>query len=89
MKKQFKKYLILEETSTKGPDATEDKVQLIPFLRTVWWCVFWHKHALEQIAQHLQMTDIGYWGNLLEAELHYFQAHWHILVKEDRQISPL
>lgn len=46
-------YLVLEHGAAKGPDCSKDKVELINFLCTVWWGVFWGQQTLQQVAQHL------------------------------------
>ena len=82
-------YLILEQAASKSPYTTEHKVQLIEFFWTVCWGVFWCEHHFQQIAQHLQVTDVSNGSDLLEAVLHYVQANWYILVKQDGQVGTL
>ncbi len=51
-------YLILEEASTEGPDATEHKVEFIQFLGAVWRGRLRCQHTLQQVTQHLQENII-------------------------------
>ena len=60
-------HLILEETAAKRPYNAEDKVELVQLLGAVWWGVLRGQHAFQEVAQHLQVRDVGDGSDLLEA----------------------
>lgn len=78
--------LILEETASKRPDAAEDEVQLVPFLGAVMRSVIGRENTLQQVTQHLQVTNVSHRSDLLEARTYRLQAGRNVLVKEYRQI---
>ena len=82
-------HLVLEEAAAERPDAAEDEVELVPLLGTVDRRVLRHEHALQQVAQHLQVADVGDRRDLLEARAHHVEAERHVLVEEDRQVGAL
>jgi len=60
------KNLILEETASKCPDAAEDEVELVPFLGAIMRSILRCKDTLQQVAQHLQVTNVSHWSDLFE-----------------------
>lgn len=81
--------LILEGDTTKSPDNSKDKVQLVQFFGTVGWGVLWSQQTLQQVTQHLDMAVVSHRCDLLEASAHGLQTHRDVLVKEDGQVGPL
>ena len=81
--------LVLEEAAAERPDAAEHEVELVPLLGAVGRGVYGGEDTLEQVTQHLEVTDVSDRRDLLEAELHHFETRRHVLVKEDRQIGTL
>lgn len=86
---RFMAYLILESTASKGPDSSKHKVQLVQLFGAVWWGVLGCEEAVKQVAQHLNVTHLHNWRDLLEARLHCIEAHGHILVEEDQKVGLL
>lgn len=69
-------YLVLEHGSPKGPDCSKNKIELIKFLGTVWWGVFWSQQALQQVAQHLDHTLLRDGDDLFKPEQRDTLHHW-------------
>jgi len=82
-------HLILEETAAKCPDAAEDEVQFIPLLRAVMWRILRSQDTLQQVTQHLKVTNVNYRSDLLKPGAYCFQAHWYVLVEENGKIGSL
>lgn len=79
----------MEGDTTKSPDNSKDKVQLVQFFGTVGWGVLWSQQTLQQVTQHLDMAVVSHRCDLLEASAHGLQTHRDVLVKEDGQVGPL
>lgn len=82
-------YLILEKAAAKRPNTAEDKVQFLPLLWTFGRGVDGSEHALQQKAQHLQMSDVSNRCYLLKAGLCDIETKRDVLVEENRQVSSL
>ena len=82
----FEPHLILKQTSTERPDEAEDKVEFVPLLRAVDRCVVSSEGAVEQVEEHLQVTDVDYRCDLLEFPLHRLQQNGNVLVEQDQKV---
>lgn len=60
-------YLILDHCSTKSPDGSKHKIQLIGFLEGVRGDVLLGQETLEKVAQHLDHALFWDWNYLLKS----------------------
>lgn len=60
-------HLILEHGTAKGPDSSEDEVELVQLLVAVWRCILRHQESLKEVTQHLDHGDVYQWSDLLES----------------------
>jgi len=79
-----KDYLVLEQAAAERPDAGEDEVQLVPLLGAVSRRVLRRQQALQQEAQHLQVTVVADRRDLLELER---QTRRDVFVEENSEVG--
>ena len=60
-------HLILEHGTAKGPDSSEDEVELVQLFVAVWRCILRHQESLKEVTQHLDHGDVYQWSDLLES----------------------
>ena len=77
---------VVVESRPVGPDASEDKVHLEQLLRGVIRDVLRGDEALEQLAQDLDVSDVGDGSDLAESMLDHLLKRWNVLVEEDREV---
>jgi len=77
-------YLVLKQAAAERPDAGEDEVQLVPLLGAVSRRVLRRQQALQQEAQHLQVTVVADRRDLLELER---QTRRDVFVEENSEVG--
>ena len=81
--------LVLEEAPSERPHQTEDEVKFVMLLRRVSRNVLGREHAFEQVRHHLQVADLGYGCDFLEADAERLQHERDVLVEEDGEVGAL
>lgn len=79
--------LILEHSTTEGPDCSEHKVEFIQLFVAVRRRVGGIQKALQKVTQSCYHGDIRDRRDLLEAHAQCVQTDRHVLVKQDLQVG--
>jgi len=53
------------------------------------WSILRRQNTLEQITEHLQVTDVSHWCDLLESGASCLQTDRHVLVKQNGEVGAL
>ena len=79
----------MEEHGAESPDAAEDEVDLVPLLGALRGQVLVGEEAVQQVAQHLDVRDLGHGRDLLELGAQRLEGGRHVLVEQDQQVGLL